>query len=241
MKKLPIVVLAALLATLLAGVVAKNPLRTETSSAFDLAGDQADSVRFQLLTYDDPPGETPNLNGDLVYCGVGPRSEPFILDIALNNPPAMIDVGVPSPSHEGAGFFDLDLQGSRLGTDLSSAVEYRVPRNDSFSFGLTLGGVPGRDQLAQISTQAKGDQSAGGGAFAGFATVRARGDAVDPFSGDGRADNYCVSIGPKAEFREGTISTNRPVPNYWVLDGNGVDGGVLVGMEHHCPGGGCGP
>jgi hypothetical protein len=37
---------------------------------------------------------------------------------------------------------------------------------------------------------------------------------------------------PTAEFQEGDISTTLPVPDDWVVDGDGSNGGVLAGFPH---------
>jgi hypothetical protein len=80
--------------------------------------------------------------------------------------------------------------------------------------------------------------------FHGVATVLAQPAATDPFIGDGRTDNYCVSIGVNpspeqpgqitlpGEYLEGQISVTMPVPDGWVLGGDGSDGGVLAGFPH---------
>jgi hypothetical protein len=203
------------------------------------AGEQADSVRF-VLNFGDP--ENPKI-GDVVYCGVAEKAEPYVLDVAASNPSVLVDPDDPesgkSPSHEGAGWLSVVLQGNSpvdIGTNGERGIEFNVPLNDSFSFGLTLGGVPNVDQLVQISSWPLGDADGSGAGFRGFATVRAQRGAVDPFEGDGRSDNYCVSIGvpggEPGEFLEGAISTTLPVRDGWVLDGDGSDGGVLVGFPH---------
>ena len=188
-----------------------------------LIGDQADSAQFRLLEVDN------------VYCGVQTRAEPYILDVAVSSPPQLSDPenpeSPPLPGHDRAAWLSVEFQTFPVGS------QYNVPFNSSFSFSLTLGGVPGKDQLVRIESPPKGDPSGAGAHFEGYATVRAQEGARDPFRGDNRNDNFCVVIGPGGEqsggeFDEGDISTNLPVPDEWVVDGDGSDGGVLVGT---CP------
>ncbi len=97
--------------------------------------------------------------------------------------------------------------------------------------------------MVRVTSLPLGDVDGGGNPFRGVATVLARPGATDPFVGDDRTDNYCVTVGidgapppelefPEAEFQEGDISTTMPVPDDWVLDGDGSDGGVLAGFPH---------
>ena len=233
-----LVIMAALALAATAAAVGTDPFgATGAQSAWQPRTEpteQSDSVRFVL---NGDPQQYPQLgDGDNVYCGVAVRSEPYVLDVAVVSPPVVDQAtGENSPSHDGSGWLGLVLQGRSpldTGTAGERGIEFRVPRNDSFSFDLTLGGIPNVDQLVLLKTEDLGDPDGSGAAFAGFATVRARPGAVDPFNGDGRSDNYCVSIGntcglPGGEFAEGAISTTLPVRDDWVVDGEGSDGGVL--------------
>lgn len=200
------------------------------------AGDQADSVKFALNFVPDPSGASPEARlGWVVYCGVATHAEPYVLDVAVTNP--------ARDSEQGTGWLNVALQDDESWHD-PGRFEYSVPYNDSFSFGLTLGSVPDHDQMVQITSLPLGDENGGGVPFRGIASVRAQSGAKDPFDGDGRSDNFCVSVGldgvpltdavalPGAEFQEGDISTSLPVPDGWVLDGDGSDGGVLAGFPH---------
>jgi hypothetical protein len=217
----------------LVGAVSILPL---LPSQADLGRDQADSVRFQLFASSDT--KTKNEN---VYCGVARGAEPYLLDVAVTNHP---DYN-PDPS---AGWLSVQLQEpTLLFPEHEQRFEFSVPFNDSYSLSLTLGGNPGVDQIVQLSSPPLGDEGGGGIPFVGVATVRANRGAEDPFEGDDRDDNYCVAIGgvphgefdpdnpatwptrEGVEFVEGDISTTLPVPDSWVVDGDGADGGVLVG------------
>ena len=228
----------AVVATMIGGVAATGPL---LSACADLGGDQADSVEFSLGSPDEGVEGAPGLRGDVVYCGVARNAEPYVLDVVASNPHPQ---GATFDGHGPAGWFQVQLQGvdtfpgpfeyPENSGDWTRRPELNVPYNSSLSFSLTLGGRPGRDQMVQMATQQLGDPDGYGAPLYGYASVRASRGAVDPFDGDGRTDNYCVTIGIDgrawSEFQEGTISTTLAVPDDWVLDGDGSDGGVLKGM-----------
>jgi len=233
MQKLAILAIAAMLGLL--GALIATSFFGESSGptvSADLGGDQADSVRFQNLFPFQP-------DSSHVYCGVQVRSEPYVLDVVVTNPPNPDPVEDPQdpfddvlPSHEGAGWLRMFRQDSVYdegdGDWMTGTFDtFLVPANSSFSFSLTLGGVPGVDQIVSFASPPKGDTSGGGADFSGWATVQAQRGAVDPFIGDGRNDNFCVSAGPGGEFPSETLSTTLPVPDNWVVDGDGSDGGVL--------------
>lgn len=208
------------------------------------AGAQADSARFVLNFPLHPESNGEVYVGQVVYCGVETLSEPFTFDLVATVPPLLVNPDDPASDyqtgHDGSGWLDVKLQESS-GPEGQEA--YRVPTADSFAFGLTLGGRPNEDQIVRVTSMPLGDESGGGMPFRGVASVLARAGATDPFIGDGRSDNYCVTIGidgappaelefPEAEYQEGEISTAMPVPDDWVVDGDGSDGGVLAGFPH---------
>lgn len=227
------------------GACAVVVLAGPSSSAGKGGGPEADSVRFDLNFPLPPAQDGPARVGHVVYCGVQTLAEPFELDVLVTNPPALSDPEDPTspylPGHDGAGWLDFKLQDS-VGPEGQEA--YRVPMNDSLAFSLTLGGRPNGDQLVRLTSLPLGDADGGGNPFHGVATVLAQAGATDPFVGDGRTDNYCVSIGIPSvegqydalpgEYLEGQISTVMPVPDDWVVefDGDGSDGGVLAGFPH---------
>ncbi len=224
MKKLGKVMAAAIAAALMGALVAV-PL---ISADANLVGDQSDSVHFTLHLAGSPP-EWDGVN-DVVYCGVKSSSEPYVLDVAVSSP--AYDPHGTFPDHNRAAWLMVDYQGRR--NRLGEGSQFNVPFNDSYSFNLTLGGRVGFDQMVQLLSPPKGDEAGGGSGLTGFATVRAQRGAVDPFIGDGRSDNFCLSIGfaGSGEFTEGEIRTALSVPDSWVMDGNGEDGGFLVAMPH---------
>jgi hypothetical protein len=186
-------------------------------------------VYFRLNFARDPSNlSAPAKLGHVVYCGVRVQPEPYVLDVAATYPAFPGEPGSP-------GWLAVHFQGGEQDHALN---EYWVPVGESFSFSLSLGGKPNLDRLVQITSHPLGDENGGGAPFIGRASVRARQGAEDPFKGDGANDNFCVTIGVPgpdglpAEFVEGQISTNMQVPNDWVLDGNGSDGGVLAAFPH---------
>ena len=224
-----IIAFAALVFAMGGGAIAARPGGTPVGV------EQADSVKFALNFVPDPSGASPDDRiGWVVYCGVATKAEPYVVDVAVTNP--------ARDSNQGTGWLNVALQDDESWHD-PGRFEYSVPFNDSYSFGLTLGGVPDHDQMVRITSLPLGDENGGGVPFRGIASVRAQSGAGDPFDGDGRTDNFCVSIGldgvaiegealPGAEFQEGEISTSLPVPDDWVTDGDGSDGGVLAGFPH---------
>lgn len=214
------------------------PLGGSTTPVFAKGGDgdQADLVRFSLFVDD-----SKNVKNETVYCGVA-EGGPYRLDATVSATPQ--DVG------EGTGWLAVGLQQPSFAAFPEFAIdrfEFSVPFNDSHSFSLDLAGDPGVDQIVQLSSPPLGDEFGGGYPFFGLASVRASKGAVDPFDGDGRTDNFCVAIGgipagdfnsenpatwptrDGVEFLEGEISTSLSVPDWWVNDGDGSDGGTLIG------------
>jgi hypothetical protein len=207
-----------------------------TSASADLSGDQADSVEFALGFPEGDGGGPVPMIGDVVYCGVARNAEPYVLDVAVTNPHPE---NQEFTGHGSAGWLAVHLQGTHEFPgpfDGTRRAEYNVPFNSSYSLSLTLGGRPGRDQMVMMMSPPLGDPHGGGAPLYGYSSVRASRGATDPFTGDDRSDNFCVTIGVDgrawSEYQEGEISTTLPVPDQWVLDGDGSDGGVLAGMPH---------
>lgn len=228
--KSPLLVGLAIIAAISVSTAAL--LRTSNTADAAPGGAQSDSAQFKLWL----AGGDHQAN-DTVYCGVKRNAEPYTLSVVATNPPQPIaggnqNDGPFSPSHDGAGWFVLALQND---TD-NDGTYYNIPYNDSLAFQLTLGGRPQADQMIRIMSPPKGDDSGNGAPITGIATVKAQSGATDPFNGDGRSDNFCVTIDANGagsgEYTEGEISTTMPVPDGWVRDGNGADGGVLLTLPH---------
>ena len=228
-----IMLAAGMVAAAVGGIALVGPLTTADA---DLGGDQADSVEFALHFPEGAGGGPEAMLGDVVYCGVARNGEPFVFDITVTNPHPDDQ---EFTGHGSAGWLAVQLQGVTEFPGPFNGTrrpEMNVPYNSSHSFSLTLGGRPGRDQIVMVQSPPLGDPDGGGAPMYGYASVRAPKGAIDAFEGDGRTDNYCVTIGvdgrPWSEFQEGAVSTTLPVPDDWVVDGNGTNGGVLRGMPH---------
>jgi len=95
------------------------------------------------------------------------------------------------------------------------SITFNIPVNTSFSLTEAFGGVPGVDDLLRITLSGSGANS--------VVSARARANALDPFiEGIAETDNLCVNL-----VDEGPISTLLAVPNSWVVDGDGTNGGEL--------------
>lgn len=239
----PMSVVGGLAIAILVALVAASSGSSAAPPAKASPAQQADSVVFDLQfarSYTET-GAVEAL-GQVVYCGVDTFAEPFRLDVLVTSPPNLSDpedgTSAYLPNHDGAGWLDVKLQAAS-GAEAQEA--YRVPANDSLAFGLNLGGRPGEDQMVRVTSLPLGDQDGRGRGFHGVASVLAQAGATDPFLGDGRTDNYCVSIGVEpnpgqvslpGEYLEGQISVTMHVPDDWVHDGDGSDGGVLAGFPH---------
>jgi hypothetical protein len=239
------VLVAAIAAAAIGSMATTGPV---TTAGADLATDQADSVEFALHFPREGGGEPEEPFGDVVYCGVGHGSEAYVLDVVVSRPHGVNETftgvgpaGWLEVQFQGVGLFPGPFEFPEGSGEFTRRPELIVPYNSSLAFTLSLGGRPGHDQLVRLMGPPLGDTDGGGGPMHGYASVRAAADAVDPFRGDGRSDNFCVTIGDPtlmiggerwSEFVEGDIRTSMPVPDSWVIDGNGADGGVLVGMPH---------
>lgn len=198
-----------------------------------LAGSATDFTPFTLhFLADQTAGEF--VVGHVVYCGVVHANDrAYSLEVATSNAPELVDANDPGsplkPGHDGAGWFMVESQGG-------IETQFNVPNNSAYAFDMQPEGTAGVDQIFRMSSPPKGNESGGGASFTGFVSAHAAGGAVDPFTGDVADDNFCVTIGVtggvSAEFIEGEVSTTLPVPDGWVLDGDGSDGGVLAGVPH---------
>lgn len=243
MRKRTVLVAAATAGAMVGGALISGPV---TMAGADGGGDQADSVEFALHFPQEEGGDPGEPFGDIVYCGVGRNAEPYVLDVVASRPhdhdtefTGVGPAGWLSMQLQGVGLFPGPFEFPEGSGEFTRRPELIVPYNSSLSFSLTLGGRPGHDQMVQILGPALGDVDGGGGPLHGYASVRAARGAVDPFDGDGRSDNFCVTIGDPtltiggerwSEYVKGDISTSLPVPDSWVVDGDGSDGGVLVDM-----------
>ncbi len=147
------------------------------------------------------------------YCGVDAQSEPWTLRVTVSN----------RDDSETATF--------RFEIQDGTGTRFDIPPNTSFSFSMDLVGAPFTGLVRLSGT---GD----GLLFNGMATVRARKGATDPFIGDGRDDNFCTSISDGSGGGEiddlTTISTLLVVPNDWVVDNDGSNGGLLNCNAANC-------
>lgn len=98
----------------------------------------------------------------------------------------------------------------------ADTLTFKVPADGSFSLTQGMGGVPGTDDLVRITLSGTG--------ATGWVSARARPNATDPFSEPGapETDNLCVEL-----VDEGPITTTLTVPDGWVEDGDGSNGGTL--------------
>jgi hypothetical protein len=135
-----------------------------------------------------------------IYCGVRRGAEPYTLHVS--------GTAAASPGTFSITFQDGDPMG------------FSVPADSTHSTTHTLGGVPGVDNLVRITGT--------GGVGSMMASVQARSGARDPFGGDDERDNFCVTINASGFDNNGlTITTTLSVPNDWVVDGDGSNGGTL--------------
>jgi hypothetical protein len=138
-----------------------------------------------------------------IYCGVRKNAEPYTLHVS----------GTAGLS---AGTFSIEFQdGTPMG--------FSVPAGSTHSTTQTLGGVPGIDNLVRITST--------GGVGSMMASVQATPGARDPFAGETPAekDNFCVTMNAAGVDNNGdNISTTLSVPDTWVADGVGANGGDLL-------------
>jgi hypothetical protein len=134
-----------------------------------------------------------------IYCGVARNAEPYTLHV--------------TGTATSAGGFSITFQdGDPMG--------FSVPASSTHSTTHSLGGVPGVDRLVRITPT--------GGVGSMMASVEANPGARDPFGGDDRRDNFCVTINADGVDNNGlTITTLLSVPDDWVVDGDGSNGGTL--------------
>jgi hypothetical protein len=88
------------------------------------------------------------------------------------------------------------------------AMGFLVPADSTVSTTQALGGVPGVDTTVKIT--------ATGGVHSMMASVLVQEGATDPFGGDGRKDNFCVTINQSGTDNNGlTITLTTPHPASW--------------------------
>ncbi len=131
-----------------------------------------------------------------IYCGVaanGDSRKAYTLHIS----------GTASDS---AGSFFINF----LDEDV---MEFRVPANSTVSTTQALGGVPGVDTTVKITAKS--------GVHSMMASVLAGEEAKDPFTGDGRNNNFCVTINANGTDNNGlTIKLTTPHPATWDTAGH---------------------
>ena len=136
------------------------------------------------------------------YCGLGTNAEPWTLSIAASGVAVL----------PGAGKLNVEF---RDGT----SITFNIGTNNSISLTQQMGGVPGVDDLVRITLSGSGAVGA-----EAWVSARARPNAKDPFIEPGAPedDNLCVNLND-----EGPINTFLAVPDAWVTDGFGGNGGTL--------------
>jgi len=117
--------------------------------------------------------------------------------------------------------YTLHISGSATGADGtfvinfldSDTMPFLVPANSTVSTTQALGGVQGVDTTVKIT--------ATGGVHSMMASVLAEEGAQDPFSGDSRKDNFCVTINQSGTDNNGlTIILTTPHPAAWDTAGH---------------------
>ena len=141
--------------------------------------------------------QAPLAGSNVGYCGVGKGAEPWTLNVAASN---------------GGGTLTIQFRDGDL-------VSFVIPAGDTISLTESFGGVPTVDDLVRISLSGDGVSAPDG-----VVSALARPNATDPFIEPGlpESDNLCVNIED-----EGPVSTTLAVPDSWVTDGTGSDGGIL--------------
>jgi hypothetical protein len=95
----------------------------------------------------------------------------------------------------------------------SDVMGFLVPADSTVSTTQALGGVPGVDTTVKIT--------ATGGVHSMMASVLAAEGAKDPFKGDGRNNNFCVTINVTGTDNNGlTIKLTTPHPASWDTSGH---------------------
>lgn len=135
------------------------------------------------------------------YCGVAKKAEPWTLHIATTTRPLL-----------GPGVLGIEFRDE-------ASTAFNVPGGDSIGLTESFGGVPGTDDLVRLTFSAPND-----GLSDALISALAKPGARDPFTEDGpqEKDNFCVNVAA-----EGPVSTSLSVPDSWVEDGDGSDGGTL--------------
>ena len=137
------------------------------------------------------------------YCGLEKNAEPWTLSITAS--------GV-NPTTSSPGLLTIEFRDG-------DAITFKIPPNSAISLTQQMGGVPGVDDLVRITVSPTSTQ-----AVHAWVSARARPNATDPFIEPGapEADNLCVNL-----TDEGPIDTLLAVPDSWVTDTVGANGGTL--------------
>lgn len=140
------------------------------------------------------------------YCGVGRNAEPWTLHIAASR---LVAGG-------SAGKLKVEFRNG-------SSITLQIGPNNSISLVQQMGGGPG-DDLVRITLDGGTTPTGGAAGAKAWVTARARPNAADPFIEPAvqQDDNFCVNI-----ITEGSHATLLAVPDSWVTDTFGDDGGTL--------------
>jgi len=176
MKKLLILFLVmAVVASLTSAVVLRSlssiPATSGDDDGDDDGGDDDDDDGGDDRNDDGGDGQSDHSlldpsEDERVYCGVGTKIEPWTLHVAA------------SPGGT-SGTLTIRFRDD-------SAVAFPIPGGDSFSLTMSMGGVPGVDDLVRIDL----------GTGEAWISASARAGALDPFVEDGtqEEDNFCINV-----------------------------------------------
>ena len=146
------------------------------------------------------------------------RSDHALFFDGSNPPDTAIYCGVAEKSRKA---YTLHISGTASGSDGgflinfldSDTMGFLVPANSTVSTTQALGGVRGVDTTVKIT--------ATGGVHSMMASVLTEEGALDPFKGDNRSDNFCVTINTGGTDNNGlTIILTTPHPSSWDTNGH---------------------
>ena len=159
-------------------------------------------------------GVAPSVSAD------GGRSDHALFFDGSAPPDTAIYCGV-AQSKESLKAYTLHISGTASGSAGSfvinfldgDAMPFLVPAGTTVSTTHALGGVRDVDTTVKIT--------ATGGVHSMMASVRAQEDARDPFNGDKRNNNFCVTINNTGTDNNGlTIILTTPHPSAWDTAGH---------------------